>query len=136
MDKTDFRIISELERNARLSNTEIARKLKISEGTVRNRIQNMVKSKEIRRFTVELSTKAAFKAFTLVQTASDKTAKAVVKKIKAVPGVRRVFELAGKTDFMVELVTQSAEDANIALDDIRVVPGVKSTESLVVLRIN
>jgi len=133
MDETGERIIAALTRDARLSNIELADELGISEGTVRNRVQKMVADKTIRRFTVELSTGAAFTGFSLIETAPN--AKNVAKKLKKVRGVRRVFELAGAIDFMAEIVTDSALACNETLDGIRAIPGVRKTETLTVLRI-
>ncbi|MDD5317920.1 MAG: Lrp/AsnC family transcriptional regulator [Candidatus ainarchaeum sp.] len=136
MDETDEEILSALSENSRLPNIELAQKLGISEGTVRNRIQRMVEGKAIRRFTVELSTGAAFTAFTLIEAEPNASPKKLVSKLKSVKGVRRVFELAGNIDFMAEIVTGSALSCNETLDAVRAIPGVRKTETLTVLRIN
>ncbi|MHB8105071.1 MAG: Lrp/AsnC family transcriptional regulator, partial [Dehalococcoidales bacterium] len=44
LDELGQKIISELQEDARQSFREIGRKLKISEGTVRNRVKNLVNS--------------------------------------------------------------------------------------------
>ncbi|VVC71800.1 HTH-type transcriptional regulator LysM [uncultured archaeon] len=136
MDETDLKILAVLGDNARLSNIELAEKLGISEGTVRNRIQKLVEEKAIRRFTVELSTGAAFTAYTLIEANPNHSGQKLVKKLKDIKGVRRVFELAGNIDFMAEIVTESALSCNETLDRVRAIPGVRKTETLTVLRIN
>lgn len=136
MDETDEKILSALGEDARLSNIELAEKLGISEGTVRNRVQKLVEGRVIRRFTVELSTGAAFTAFTLIEAAPNLASQKLVKRLKAIKGVRRVFELAGGTDFMAEIVVDSALACNEVLDGLRAIPGIRKTETLTVLRIN
>jgi Lrp/AsnC family transcriptional regulator for asnA, asnC and gidA len=48
MDKFDKKIINRLQNNGRCSNAEIARKVGVSEGTVRRRLKRMVDEKFIR----------------------------------------------------------------------------------------
>ena len=55
MDETDYNIIDILRENSRETNMEIARKLNVSEGTIRKRIMNMVNNGIIRKFTIETS---------------------------------------------------------------------------------
>ena len=48
LDELGQKIISELQEDARQSFREIGRKLKVSEGTVRNRVKSMVKSNTLK----------------------------------------------------------------------------------------
>jgi len=136
MDETDSRIMLELQKNSRQSNTEIAKKLGFSEATVRKRIQKMIKSRTISRFTIEVSTKTAFTAFTLISTEPQKKSGKLVEELARISGVKRIFELAGKTDYMAEINSANAEAFNDVIDRIRQTAGISNTESLVVLRIH
>lgn len=51
-DKTDFKIIQELSKNARASSAEIAKMIGINERTVRRRIQNLLDTEAIRVGTI------------------------------------------------------------------------------------
>ncbi len=52
VDATDMKIVKMLEEDARMSFRDIARKLKISEGTVYNRVKRMEKNRVIKGFSV------------------------------------------------------------------------------------
>lgn len=52
MDNIDQEIMAILQKNSRVTNTEIARRLDISEGTVRNRIKKLVDDHIIRNIAV------------------------------------------------------------------------------------
>ena len=52
MDKLDYKILSMLKKNGRLSNANMARSLKVSEGTVRRRLKKMTVDNVIRIFAV------------------------------------------------------------------------------------
>ncbi len=54
VDEKDWAIIDMLKANSRMSNSEIARKINVSEGTVRKRIERLVADGVIRKFTVIL----------------------------------------------------------------------------------
>ncbi len=54
---SDISIIKELLKNSRNTNTGIAKKLKVSEATVRKRIKNMEENKTIRGYNVDVNPK-------------------------------------------------------------------------------
>lgn len=136
MDWTDFRIIELLDANSRISNTEIARNLGISEGTVRKRIENLVNSGLIEKFTIEFGVKRGMKAFVLIRHLPQKNPKEIVKTIKAIPEVRSCFQTTGKWDIIARVFTDSSEGFNKVIDKIRSFPWILETESLVVLDID
>ncbi|MFH1234433.1 MAG: Lrp/AsnC family transcriptional regulator [Candidatus Diapherotrites archaeon] len=136
MKDLDELILKELVKNARASNIAIAKKLRVSEGTVRNKINRFIESGVIKSFTVELSTRKGFKAFSMVEVEKNTDRKLLVPKLKAIDGVVRVFDMAGRIDFMVEIHTSSPEEFNRAIEEIRAIPKVSDTESMVVLSTN
>ncbi len=54
LDEVDMKIIEELEKDARMSFREIAKKLEISEGTVYNRVKRMQKEGVIKGFSAKV----------------------------------------------------------------------------------
>lgn len=132
----DQKILKELEANSRASNIEIAKKLNISEGTVRNRIQKLIGKKIIRRFTVEISTKEGFFAVVLVKSQSQVNTAIIVNKIKKIEGIKNVYEVAGEFDIIIEITTESPEKFNEVIEKIRSIEGILETKSLTVLKIN
>ena len=54
VDEVDQKILVMLQVNGRLPFTEIARKLKLSESTIRKRVQSLEKRGVIKRFTIEI----------------------------------------------------------------------------------
>jgi len=66
MDEIDKKIISILRKNSRTPITTIAKKIKLTEGAVRYRINEMLKKGEIKSFTIE--TREKIEAIVLVST--------------------------------------------------------------------
>jgi len=134
MDKLDLKIIKVLERNGRASNTEIAKKTNVSEGTVRKRIHFLLKKEIIKRFTIDLSTKGGFTALVLINAESNAVLSKIIKKICTREGIRKVSEVAGAFDLVVEISTESAEKFNTIIDSIRSITKIEDTQSLIVLK--
>ncbi len=133
MDDLDLRIIAELKKNSRESNTAVASKLGISEGTVRNRIANLMRQKVL-RFSVEEVKKHGLEAIILLTVEASVGTSEVAEIISGFPGVTRVLEVSGSLDVVVKSSNDSPSKFNDLIEKIRRVKGVKSTESLIVLK--
>lgn len=133
MDETDEKILGLLERNSRATNKEIASKLKVSEGTVRNRIRRLVEKEVVKRFTIERGANG-FSALVLLKVDPQTPTDEVIEEIVKHCGARKVRELAGEWDVLAEFFASSAEQFNDAIEKVRSVSGVNATETLVVLK--
>lgn len=136
MDDIDAKILHELQNNSRESNTEIAKRLGISEGTVRKRIDALVKDGIVARFSAILSTKSGFMAFVFIRTDTRIPTAQVVKRLRAIEGTGIIYETAGPNDIVLRAATSSAEAFNDLIDKIRAIDGVLHTESLTVLKVS
>ncbi|MEM2213368.1 MAG: Lrp/AsnC family transcriptional regulator [Candidatus Nezhaarchaeales archaeon] len=131
MDEVDLRIIKALERNARTPYTEIAKELGLTEGAVRKRVERLVKTGVIKGFTIETG---AVEAITLVAVDPSTLSGNAISSISKLEGVRRVYEVTGDFDVVVLISTGSVAAMNKCIDQIRSIPGVKLTKTMVVLR--
>lgn len=133
-DRTDDLILGILSQNARVSNTEVAQKLNMSESAVRRRIGNLVESGRIRRFTVEVDDQHLSSAITWVSVNPSVPTTQVSTKIKDVLGVEVVFETAGQFDLAVLIKGANIVEVNKTVEGIRRVDGVINTNTTMVLR--
>jgi len=82
-DKIDERIIGYLKEDSRESFVDIGKKLKLSESAVRRRVKNLVDSKTIDKFTIELGEENVTSAIVLVSVDSaTETSKGIFKACK------------------------------------------------------
>src|SRR5512136_2896941 len=103
IDRTDIRILCELLDNARMSNSEIANKLNITEATVRRRIKNLVEKGIIMKFSSHINYKLienTVKAYIQVKAATDKL-DVIVKKILDHNRVVACYRVTGEYDLLV-----------------------------------
>lgn len=127
VDEKDWAIIDMLKANSRMSNSEIARKINVSEGTVRKRIERLVADGVIRKFTVILKSEG-IEGLVLMRTEPKKSREIYSSLSKKFD---EIFEFSGRFDLVIRVDCKSLEELNRLVDDIRGIDGVKSTDTLV-----
>jgi DNA-binding Lrp family transcriptional regulator len=129
MDEINQEIIEHLREDGRASFTEIAEKIGVSEGTVRNRVQKMQENNIIEKFTVEMASNGS-EAVVMVKLA---TGKDIEKLLSDFPEKIEIKEVAGEYDLILEIERQDNQQINSILDEIRSIEGVETTETFMVL---
>jgi Lrp/AsnC family transcriptional regulator of lysine biosynthesis len=127
VDSRDRQILEILRQNSRYTNTEIGNMIGVSEGTVRKRIARMIFSHTIKKFTVETSNDGV-DGIVLVRV-DLKKAQHVISEIKK--KYSEIYEFSGKIDIAVGIHSISLSELNSAVDAIRTLDGVKSTDTLI-----
>lgn len=127
MDERDRAILARLRENSRLTNSEIARELNVSEGTIRKRISKLVSSGVIKHFTV-LTSSDGIDAIILVRM-DVKRAQDIIRMLKG--RFSEIYEFSGRVDLAVKLTCGSVEELNRIVDEIRYIDGVKGTDTLI-----
>jgi DNA-binding Lrp family transcriptional regulator len=133
-DKTDEQIIAILTQDSRISNTELAQKLSMSESAIRRRILNLKNSGRIRKFTVEVDDQRSSSAITWVSVNPSVPTGQVSSKVKGVAGVEVVYETAGQFDIAVLVKGANIVEVNKSIEAIRRLDGVINTNTTMVLR--
>lgn len=133
MDKTDEKIIHLLKEDSRRSLVEIGVKINLSEAAVRRRLNNLIKSGVIKRFTVEVEEGGA-SAIMLISASASTPSPKVPASLKKVKGVEVVYEITGQYDIAVVLRAPSIAEVNACIDEIRMVEGVVNTNTVIVLK--
>lgn len=136
MNVTDKNILDELKKNGRETNKKIANTLKLSEGTIRNRIKKLTNAGVIKRFTVDLNTNRGFMAFVLIECNPSNPTADVVKKLIKKNDIASIFETTGRWDIILKVDTDSAASFNEIIESVRLIDGVEDTETITVLKIN
>jgi len=100
MDDTDRRLIALLRDNGRLPVATLAHRLKVSRGTVQNRIDRLTADGVIGGFTVRLKPEAEpqrVRAITMVAVEGEHTAP-VLKSLRGIPEVQALHTTNGRWD--------------------------------------
>jgi Lrp/AsnC family transcriptional regulator of lysine biosynthesis len=126
LDAVDYKILEILRENARTTNQDIAKIVKLTEGAVRNRIRRLVLTGVIKRFTI-VTEAAQLEAIVLMKTQA-KGSKEVLRRVRRY--TNRLFETAGEYDVAGFVTAESIEKINATIDKLRGVDGVISTVTL------
>jgi len=129
VDQVDQRILGLLRDNARIKNMEIARKIGLTEGAVRARIRKLVDSGIIERFTIQTRA-AGVEGFVMIETRAERT-KQVAARVRQLSS--EAFETSGDFDVAARLVAEDLAGLNSIVDQIRSIPGVVKTTTLLKL---
>ena len=133
-DKIDEKIIDYLKNDSRESFVDIGKKLKLSESAVRRRVKNLIDSKTIKKFTVELGEENATSAIVLVSVDSTTDTAKVSEKLAKLEGAKTVYEITGQYDITTIMSAPNIAEINRSIDALRKIPGVVDTNTVIILR--
>lgn len=131
MDDLDHRLIALLRQNARLNVADLAHRLKVSRGTVTNRIRKLEDEQVIVGYTVRLKPEAEperIRAWMGVLVEGNQTRR-VIASLLGEPGVSALHDTNGRWDLLAELEVRSMNDLSAVLERVRLISGIRSTET-------
>lgn len=135
MDDLDRKLLALLRADARAPASTLAAKLKVSRGTVQNRIERMVSRGVIRGFTVKTRPdmeRERVRAVMSIAIEGERSG-AVLRALRGVPEVVAVHSTNGRWDLVAELDTDTLQGFSRVLDHIRTIEGIASTETSLLL---
>ena len=135
MDATDQALIALLRQNARLNVADLAHKLKVSRGTVTNRIKKLEDEQVIVGYTVRLRPESEpdrIRAWMGVTVEGNRT-REVIASLLGEPGVAALHDTNGRWDLLAELEVRSMGELSQVLERIRLVVGIRGTETNILL---
>lgn len=135
LDDVDHALIALLRRDARMSVAVLAQRLKVSRGTVTNRIRKLEDAGVIVGYSVRLrpeSEPQAIRAWMSVLVDGNQT-RAVVASLLGEPGVEALHDTNGRWDLLAEIRADSMADLSLVLERIRLIKGVANTETSILL---
>jgi DNA-binding Lrp family transcriptional regulator len=135
MDELDRKLLALLRSNARETTVILARKLKVSRGTVQNRIAKMVAERRIQGFTIRTAPdfeESRVRAIMCIAIEGEQSAK-VIRTLRGFAEVDEICTTNGRWDLVVALVTDTLAGFSQALDQIRMIAGIAATETSILL---
>ena len=136
MDALDRRLLALLRADSREPVASLAGKLKVSRGTVQNRIARMLApGGAIQGFTVRTSAEQDANRVRAIMTIAieGERSGAVVKALRGFPEVSAIHTTNGRWDLIAELDVETLAEFSRTLDAIRQIEGIASTETSILL---
>jgi DNA-binding Lrp family transcriptional regulator len=131
MDEIDNRLLALLRQDARMSIATLAARLKVSRGTVTNRMERLQTEGIITGYTVRLRPDVQsnqIKAWTSIAVEGNRT-REVIASLMGEPGVAVLVDTNGRWDLLAELRAENLQDLAKVLERIRLLKGISSTET-------
>jgi DNA-binding Lrp family transcriptional regulator len=132
MDETDHQLIALLRQNARMSIATLATKLKVSRGTVTNRLNKLEDEGIIAGYTIKLRPDIKpqhIRAWMSIAVEGNQTRAVVANLIMGEPGVATLCDTNGRWDLLAELRAENLQDLAKVLERIRLLKGISNTET-------
>jgi Lrp/AsnC family leucine-responsive transcriptional regulator len=140
LDSTDRRILKVLQREGRMSNSDLSVSVNLSASACHRRVQRLEKDGFIRDYVALLDARklgvptTVFVEITL-QGQADEVLDAFEKAVARIPDVLECHLMAGSADYLLKVVAENTEDfARIHRQHLARLPGVQQMQSSFALR--
>ena len=131
LDQLDCQMIELLQKDGRISNTEIAKKMGISEATVRTRLNRLIEEGYIQIVAVSNPIKLGFKIVGNIRIHVEiKKMDMIIKELKKLKPLWFIVQTTGGTGIDTEFVAKSLDELNeLIFEKINKIDGVIKTET-------
>jgi DNA-binding Lrp family transcriptional regulator len=128
-------LLQALERNARASVVDLARKIGLSRSATQERLGRLERTGVIARYTIERAspTKGQVQALLLASHAPGASCAGIVPGLKMIGGISSIHALAGEYDLAIWVRAPDTAELDQLAGRIRSLPGVQSVTTHVVL---
>lgn len=135
MDDIDRQLIALLRENSRTPLATLAKKLRVARGTVQNRLAKLEADGTVMGYTVRLRPQVEEQRIRALMTVAveGNKADAVNKALRGDPAVGALYSTNGRWDLVAELRADSLEAFDRVLNRIRLIEGIASTETSLLL---
>jgi len=140
LDSIDRAILTELQREGRLSNLELAQRVHLSPSACLRRVKALEDAGVISQYVALVNPRAVGKhgvSFTIInlETMNTPQLEAFEQAVRDQPEVLDCFYVAGSNDYLIRFTYRDAEDLERFHSDVLMrLPGVARSNSLLVLR--
>lgn len=134
-DNLDRELIAILRRDARTSISDLAKMLKVSRGTVQNRLDRLLSSGAILGFTIrshENLEASTVKAIMMIEVVGKSTTQAI-NQLRGISQLAKLHTTNGKWDLVAEIHTNSLIEFDQVLRQVRSFDAVLNSETNILL---
>lgn len=136
MDSIDFKILNILQKNARISVSEISGFINLSIPACSERLKKLEQSGVIKQYAAILDNKCLNKlltAFMFISLERPRFTEQFIEKINIESDILECHYLAGDFDYLLKIITDNTDTLEELLQRIKSVQGVQKTKTIVTL---
>ena len=135
LDTLDRELISILRKDGRAPLSKLADILKVSRGTVQNRLDRLTSSGALLGFTIRVREDAEpdiIKAMMTIEVTGKSTTQ-VIRKLRGMPELYKLHTTNGKWDLVAEIQVSSLGEFDRLLREVRAIDGILNSETSILL---
>ncbi len=135
LDAKDRQLVALLKQNSRASVTVLAAELGVSRATLQNRMERLVTSGVISRFTIDLASAGdddLIRAIMMIEI-EGALEKGITSRLRRIPEITNSYATNGKWDLVVVIETTSLGQFDRILREIRQIRGVRNSDTSILL---
>ena len=137
LDDVDLTILASLQPDARLQNTELAKKCGMAPSAVLERVKKLEQKGIIKSYTTRIDPAALnlkLLAFIFIKSNKRPGDTSIARQISKIPEVLEVHHIAGEDCFLVKVRTQDAQSLlQLMRNQFGKIPNITSTKTTIVL---
>lgn len=139
LDETDFRILRELQANARLTTKELASRVNLSTTPVFERVKRLEREGFIDRYIAIVNAEKLNRGFTVfcsikMQQLSPEIVESFRATMQSIPDVAECYNISGAYDFLLKILAPDMKHyQSFLLDMLSRLPHIASVESIFVM---
>ncbi|MCP5073730.1 MAG: Lrp/AsnC family transcriptional regulator [Rhodobacteraceae bacterium] len=133
-DDTDRALLAALKADGRASITELAHRLSIARATVKQRLDRLINSGVIRKFTIVTDTEddGEIRAIMTVELQGS-LSRSVTRALRGIPEITELYSTNGAWDLVAEIRTATLVEFDRVLREVREISGVLNSETSLLL---
>lgn len=134
-DQLDRELISLLRTDGRAPLSKLADILKVSRGTVQNRLDRLMESGTLHGFTVRVREDYdhdAIRALMTIEVVGKSTSQ-VIRRLRGLPELQTLHTTNGAWDLVAEIQTTSLSEFDRVLREVRMIDGILNSETSILL---
>lgn len=135
VDELDRQIIEQLQQDGRMPYTKLGQQVGLSEAAVRQRVQRLTDAGIVQIVAVSNPMVLGRRRIAMIGVKTEGDTMVISERIAAIGDTEYVVITAGSFDIMVEVVATDEAALLTITNQIRSIPGVRSTESFILLHL-
>jgi Lrp/AsnC family transcriptional regulator, leucine-responsive regulatory protein len=135
LDQIDTVLLTALQAEGRLRLEDLARRVELSPSSVHDRLRRLQRDGVIRKWTIAVAPEAL--GLTILAFVGVRAARPCAELVEPLGQIREIEEfhsVAGQLSFLLKLRATSTEHLLTLVERIKLIPGIESTETTVVLK--
>ncbi len=134
-DSVDRELISLLRNDGRAPLSKLAQIMRVSRGTIQNRLDRLLESGTLLGFTIRVREDYDLESIRAIMTieVAGKSTTQVIRKLRGMPELQKLHTTNGSWDLVAEILTSNLSEFDRVLREVRMIDGIMNSQTSILL---